>query len=158
MAQAIYTRDDLLKRRIEIARWVCAQTKKIAAYYCYGQPVCKDFLFNYQYVIATLEAIECYTPLTTVSEDGVINCLTEEKLTNIFSNFTYISGIDFLPKGYTYNPNNYEKPLNDQCNLNSGGEIDLNSTPTQADLDINPILQTGTVQQNSSPIDPVSVG
>ena len=143
---AYYTADDLTKRRVSMATWICGQTHKLVNHYRYGQLVKHDFIMDYEYVVAALEAVECYTPITLASEDGETNCMTEANLDNLFSNFTHISGIDFLPVGTTYNPNNNGVPVPVALEPNAGGNLTLNSTPTDEELLIDPSLGLGILQ------------
>jgi len=71
---------------------------------CYGELTPQNTLMNFQYVVASLEAVECYTPITTDAQDGVDNCLTEALLDKFFNNITEITGLCFLPKESTYRP------------------------------------------------------
>jgi len=102
MAVVYYTSNDLLVRRVWMADWICDQMDKIAKQICYGELVPQAFNMNFQYVSASLQAVECYSPITTEAQDGVDNCLTEALLDKFFNNITDITGLCFLPKGSTY--------------------------------------------------------
>jgi len=122
-----YTSDDLLARRTAMAQWICSQMRKFVNYYHYGSIIERDCIIKHQYITALLEAVECYTPITATAEDGVNNCLTEAKLDTLFNKVEEITGLCFLPKGTTYNPN-YDStiPLV-TINLNSGADLQENS-------------------------------
>lgn len=125
-----YTSDDLIKRRVAMADWICMQSQRLVNQFKYGQLVPTDFIYNFEYVVALLEAVECYTPITSEDEDGEINCLTEAALDKIFANFTHISGVDFLGKCTSYNPNNYAGLYGDYVPVtgNVGGGFTLNGS------------------------------
>ena len=106
---AYYNSNDLLFRRIRIAQWLSNQIDSVTNHSFYGELMCCEELSELEYVSASLEAIECYTPITTEAEDGVSNCLTEEQLDNIFNNIVDITGICFSDKGITYNNNIWSK-------------------------------------------------
>jgi len=78
--------------------------QKFANQICYGELIPQQTTMNFQYIVAALEAMQCYSPITTETEDGVDNCLTELNLDNFFNNVTDITGLCFLPKGSTYRP------------------------------------------------------
>lgn len=122
-----YTINDLLVRRTGMANWICNQLNKFVNYYHYGTIIKADCLIKHQYITALLEAVECYTPITLTTEDGVNNCLTEAKLTTIFNKVEEITGLCFLPIGTTYNPN-YDStiPLLN-IDLNSGLIVQANT-------------------------------
>ena len=100
-----YTSDDLLVRRTGMAEWICSKMHKFVNHYHYGSLLEADCLIKHQYITALLEVVECYTPITTTAEDGVNNCMTEAKLDTLFNKVEEITGLCFLPKGTTYNPN-----------------------------------------------------
>jgi len=102
MATIFYTSDDLLVRRTAIARWICNQVSKLINHFSYGELLFQEESMNLQYIIASLEAISCYTPITVTTDDGVANCLSESDLDKFFINITKITGLCFLPKGSTY--------------------------------------------------------
>jgi len=129
-----YTTNDLLVRRVYMASWVCDQLSKFVNYYNYGEIVSKECLIKHQYIVALLEAVSCYTPITLTTQDGVNNCLTEAKLDTIFDKVEDVTGLCFLAKGTTYDPN-YDASipllivaLNGGGNLvgESGEDIDYN--------------------------------
>ena len=129
-----YTANDLLVRRVYMASWICEQLSKFVNYYNYGETVSKECLIKHQYIVALLEAVSCYTPITLTTQDGVNNCLTEAKLDTIFDKVEDVTGLCFLAKGTTYDPN-YDASipllivaLNGGGNLvgESGDDIDYN--------------------------------
>jgi len=103
-----YTADDLTMRRVNIARWICTQVHKHESAYKYGELLPQAEINAFQFVVACLEAIECYIPITDVEDDGETNCLTEAKLTAIINNIETITGLTFHCMQTSYNPNNYE--------------------------------------------------
>lgn len=108
-----YTSDDLIMRRVNTARWICEQTHKLKASFNYGELVDQNYLTEFQYVVAALEALECYTPITSEAQDGEDNCLTEAQVEAIINNIEHITGLSFHCKQTTYNPNNYEGVTSD---------------------------------------------
>lgn len=129
-----YTSNDLLVRRVYMADWICKQLSKFVNYFNYGELISKKCLIQHQYMVALLEAVECYTPITLVDQDGVNNCLKESQLDTIFNKVEEITGLCFLAKGTTYNPS-YDASLpllgiqlNSLADLdgNTGDVMDLN--------------------------------
>lgn len=121
-----YTSDDLLVRRVYMADWICNQLTKFVNYFNYGVIIKKDCLIKHQYMVALLEAIECYTPITLVDQDGVDNCLKEAQLDTIFNKVEEITGLCFLAKGTTYNPNYDSTVALSIISLNAGGDLITN--------------------------------
>ena len=76
---------DLQARLTKTTCWIADEALKQSnrAKY-YGK--LDDCFIKLQYVVAALEAVECYTPLSTADDDGVINCLTELQAEQIFNN------------------------------------------------------------------------
>jgi hypothetical protein len=83
-------------------------------------------------VSAYIQAVECYTPVTTDEEDGVINCLTEAEAEKVFENIGKITGLCFLPKNTNYkveiedDNNQFRKPTKTDgtfMQLTGGGDI-----------------------------------
>jgi hypothetical protein len=97
-----YNSNDLLKRRTDIALWVCAQNKKIVNAHKYGELLSAKYDLELKYILATMDAMGCYEPITTEAEDGVVNCLKENELDCIFNNVSIITGLCWQPKGVTY--------------------------------------------------------
>ena len=136
-----YTANDLIMRRVNIARWICSQIHIIEANFKYGELIKEEYLMNFQYVVASLEAMECYTPITSVAEDGESNCLTEAKITSLVNNIEEITGLRFQCAGTTYNPNNYEGVTADYIPVvvnNSGSGAQSNTGVSTA----NPVKET----------------
>lgn len=142
-----YTSDDLLMRRVHIAIWLCGEAKKIVKQVCYGELVPQKHNIKIQYINASLEAIECYTPITSEDQDGVDNCLTESQLDSFFNNITEITGMCFLPKGSTYRPAALADPeVLGPIGLTGGGTLDLTggddtvdqTYPAPKDTDVGP--------------------
>ena len=102
MATVYYNINDLFMRRAYTAKWICHEMKRFLNQICYGELIPQQTTMNFQYIVATLEAVECYTPITTDAEDGVANCLTEAQLDSFFDNVTEVTGLCFLPKNSTY--------------------------------------------------------
>jgi len=122
-----YTANDLFVRRVGMAEWICSRLKKFVNYYHYGQTIDRECIMHQEYMVALLEAVECYTPITATAQDGVDNCLTESKLDTIFKNVESITGLCFLVKGTTYDPN-VDSPIPQiSITLNTGGTVDENS-------------------------------
>ena len=119
MAQ-YYTTNDLLVRRVGMATWICNKVMKITNSYKYGELVSKGELSNYEYIVACLEAVECYTPITLATEDGETNCLTEAKLNSIFDNVETVTKLAWQPIGTTYNPYNWVLPGGVELSNNIG--------------------------------------
>jgi len=97
-----YNSNDLLKRRTDIALWMCAQNKKIVNHYNYGEALSREYIMHLEYIDGAMDAMSCYTPVTTEVDDGVINCLPESQLDKLFNNVTVITGLCWQPKGITY--------------------------------------------------------
>jgi hypothetical protein len=97
-----FTSDDLLKRRVDSADWLCAQTKKIVNQVNYGQLVEGEYLCNLELIAALLEVIGCYEPITSEAEDGVKNCITEEHAEKAFDLLHELTGLCWHGKGHTY--------------------------------------------------------
>jgi len=85
-----------------------------------------DCFIKLQYVVAALEAIQCYTPITSEDEDGIINCLTEEQAEQIFDNISNITDICFLPKNTIYTTSEVDD-IAQTTTLNSGGSLTQNA-------------------------------
>jgi len=132
-----YTSNDLLVRRVYMADWICSQLSKFVNHFNYGVIVQKDCLIKHQYMVALLEAVECYTPITLAAEDGVNNCLKEAQLDTIFNKVEEITGLCFLAKGTTYSTN-YDSTVSlSIITLNTGGNLTTNSsTDFNYNLDI----------------------
>tara|TARA_R110002126_G_scaffold127296_1_gene269489 strand:- start:5971 stop:6435 length:465 start_codon:yes stop_codon:yes gene_type:complete len=97
-----YTSNDLLKRRADIALWMCSQTKKISNHYNYGELLSQKYIMNLEYLSGAMDAMSCYDPVSSELEDGVINCLKESQLDKLFNNVSNITGLCWQPKGITY--------------------------------------------------------
>ena len=134
-----YTANDLLVRRVKMAEWICSQLKKFVNYYHYGQSISRECIMHQEYMVALLESIECYTPITLTAEDGVNNCLTEAKLDKVFNNVEDITGLCFLAKGTTYSPNyDASVPLL-QVTLNNGTTVVQTNALETVELNTNQI-------------------
>ena len=116
-----YNSNDLLKRRTDIALWMCAQNKKIVNHYNYGELLSQKYIMHLEYMDGAMEAMSCYTPITTALQDGVDNCLTEAQLDKLFNNVTTITGICWQPKGITYR-NAPTNPTEDGAICDSAGD------------------------------------
>ena len=97
-----YNSNDLLRRRTDIALWMCAQTTKITNHYNYGELLSTKYIMHLEYLSGAMNAMSCYTPVTSEAEDGVINCLKESQLDKLFNNVSNITGLCWQPKGITY--------------------------------------------------------
>lgn len=134
-----FNSNDLIIRRVQTADWTCAQTKKVANMVNYGQLVPKDYLNKLSYVIAAMEAIGCYVPITSPEEDGINNCLTEAEADKIFNNITEITGLHWQGKGVTYRNQLVEADelgqITSTVTLTGGGVIGI-SNPASASINI----------------------
>ena len=146
MATIYYTTNDLLKRRVDIGIWIGSQTTKLVSNLKYGQLLGADTLARYQYVVACHNTLGGYTPITTTAQDGVDNALTESNVDSIVNNIEKITGLHFLPKGTTYNTNDWIIAAYTLGTLNTAEPITLNHTPTTQELINQPHLGTGTLQ------------
>ena len=97
-----FNANDLLIRRVQTADWMCAQSRKIVNMVNYGEIVSADYKNHLAYIAAAMDAIGCYTPITTEAQDGVDNCLTEAEAEQIFKNITAITDLHWQEKGITY--------------------------------------------------------
>lgn len=104
-----YNHNDLMIRRVQANEWLCSQNKKLQNMIHYGELVSADYKNKLAYVVAALESVGCYEPITTAAEDGVKNCLTEAQVTQIFDNISEITGLSWRGKGTTYR--NQANPL-----------------------------------------------
>lgn len=123
-----FVEDDLYQRLTTTANWIALEAIKIVENLKYSGRTDTCRMHNLSFVVACLEAAECYTPITTSTEDGIVNCLTEVEIENIFSNIASITGLVFPPKGTSYG----DIPVDDnnqfgEPTLNSGGPITLHS-------------------------------
>lgn len=120
-----FNSNDLLIRRVQTADWLCKQSKKIVNMVHYGELVSADYKNKLLYVVAAMEAIGCYEPITSEDEDGVNNCLTEAEAEQIFENISKITGLCWQEKGVTYR----NQPVEPDCY----GIITENVTLTNGD-------------------------
>ena len=116
---------DLQARLTKIACWIADEALKQSNRAKYYGKLDECFI-KLQYVVAALEAIECYTPLSSAADDGVINCLTELQAEQIFDNISNITDICFLPKNTVYNTSETDDVAQTMA-LNSGGGFILNT-------------------------------
>ena len=96
-----YSTSELNVIRQRTALWIAEHSRKLANGLKYGEefPCCA--VSNLEYMVATLHALECYTAVTTSTDDGEINCLTEAQVDDFVTNIRNITGYNFAPKGST---------------------------------------------------------
>jgi hypothetical protein len=119
-----FNQTDLDARRQKTACWIHEEATKIANNLKYSGKIDNCRLSNLSYVVAALEAVECYVPITTAAQDGEDNCLTEALAESLFNNISKITKICFVPKNATYTA--LEDDDNNQFNtmtLVGGGSI-----------------------------------
>lgn len=102
MTTLYFNTTDLQARLYRTGCWIAKEADKLAKQAKYSGRIDPCCMTNLQYVVAALEALECYTPITSEVEDGVVNCLTEEYAENLFNNISKITGLCFLPKNVVY--------------------------------------------------------
>jgi hypothetical protein len=102
MTTLYFNTTDLQARLYRTGCWIAAEADRLAKKAKYSGRIDPCCMTNLQYVVAALEALECYTPITSEAEDGVVNCLTEAYAENLFNNISKITGICFLPKNTVY--------------------------------------------------------
>jgi hypothetical protein len=97
-----FTTNDLRARLNKTACWIYEEAQCVADTLSYTGKIHDKTMLNLSLVVAFLEAAECYSPITSEAEDGVINCLTEAEVENIFKNISAITGLCFVPKCVDY--------------------------------------------------------
>lgn len=97
-----FNQNDLDARRQKTACWIHEEATKIADKLKYTGKIDNCRMANLSYVVAALEAVECYIPITTAAQDGEVNCLTEALAESLFDNISKITKICFVPKNSTY--------------------------------------------------------
>jgi hypothetical protein len=122
-----FNETDLDVRRSRTACWISGEAYKIARMYKYGELPKQGRITNLEYVVAALEAVECYTAVTVAADDGEINCLTEAQAEQIFDNIEALTSMCFAPKGRVYADPRPASPTQEDIDLNSGGAISLNA-------------------------------
>ena len=94
-----YIAGELQVIRIKTAEWVASTGIKYTDMFSYGEEVCQEKLNNLSFMVAIMEAIECYTPITLAAESGETNCLTEAQLDLFVDIIHNVTGMCFAPKG-----------------------------------------------------------
>lgn len=123
-----YNSDDLYARLTRTASWISSKANDMAKKLKYSGTFSNCCMVDLEFVVACLEAVECYTPITSDDEDGETNCLTEAELDQIFKNISTITGLAFAPKGFDYGT--VEIDDNNQfatASFNSGSSLTLNN-------------------------------
>jgi hypothetical protein len=133
-----YNSNDLSARLQRVAIWISKEAYYISRDLKFTGRIDNKRLLNLEYVVASLEILECYTPILNESEDGVINCLTEEEAENLFKNIEKITKLCFLPK------NNIYEIITEDDN-NQFTELTLNGF-TNLFLNSNKILELNTLK------------
>jgi len=100
MATYYFNRDDLTARLNKTACWVYERATALSRHLKYEGRIDNCAEANLSLVVAYLEAMECYTPITSSTDD--VNCLTEAEAEQIFENIIKITGLCFVPKNVTY--------------------------------------------------------
>ena len=94
-----FTANDLRARLNKTACWIHEEAECINGRIKTEGRIDNCRMNNLSIVVAMWQAAECYTPITSEAEDGVVNCLTEAEEEQLFDNISTISGICFVPKG-----------------------------------------------------------
>lgn len=95
-----FNRNDLTARLNKTACWAHERALSLSKHLKYEGRMDNCKLQNLSLVIAYLEVMECYTPITAITDDT--NCMTEAEAEQIFENISKITGLCFLPKNVTY--------------------------------------------------------
>lgn len=95
-----FNRNDLTARLNKTACWAHDRALSLSKHLKYEGRMDNCSLADLSLVVAYLEVIECYTPMTVSTDD--YNCITEAELENIFENISSITGLCFVPKNTDY--------------------------------------------------------
>ena len=95
-----YNRNDLTARLNKTACWVHDRALMLSKSLKYSGRIDNCKLQNLSLVVAYLEVLECYTPMTVSTDD--FNCITETEAENIFENISKLTGLCFVPKNTVY--------------------------------------------------------
>ena len=100
MATYYFNRDDLTARLNKTACWAHNRALTLSKHLKYEGRIDDCAEANLSLVVAYLEVMECYTPITSSSDD--FNCLTEAEAEQIFENISKLTGLCFVPKNTAY--------------------------------------------------------
>lgn len=109
-----FNRNDLTARLNKTACWAHERALSLSKHLKYEGRIDDCKLQNLSLVIAYLEVMECYTPITSETDD--FNCMTEAEAEQIFENISKLTGLCFVPKNVTYleveeDDNNQFRPI-----------------------------------------------
>jgi len=100
MATYFYNRNDLTARLNGTVCWIYEEATKITNNLKYTGRIDDCRLADLSFVVAAVEALECYTPITVITDET--NCLTEVQAENLFNLIGCITGLCFQPKNFSY--------------------------------------------------------
>lgn len=100
MATYYFNRDDLTARLNKTACWIHARALTLSKHLKYEGRIDDCAEANLALLTAYLEVMECYTPITSSSDD--FNCITEAEAEQIFENISKLTGLCFIPKNAVY--------------------------------------------------------
>jgi hypothetical protein len=93
-----FTANDLRARLNKTACWIHEEAECIAGRVKTEGRIDDCRMVNLSIVAAMWQAAECYTPITSEAEDGVVNCLTEAQQEQLFNNISAVTDLCFVPK------------------------------------------------------------
>jgi len=95
-----FNRNDLTARLNGTVCWIHEEANKITNNLKYTGRIDDCRLASLSFVVAAIEALECYTPITVSTDET--NCLTEAEAENLFNLISCITGLCFQPKNFSY--------------------------------------------------------
>lgn len=100
MATYYFNSNDLRARLNKTACWTHTEALQLSKNLKYEGRIDDCRLADLSLVVAYLEVMECYTPIT--SDDDDFNCISETEAEQIFENIAKITGLCFIPKNAEY--------------------------------------------------------